>query len=208
MFKRLTIPLILIFIGSSSIIANAQRSSFLQRVDVEAGWGANFPLRLEHNFFYSPDYIGFKSFYVGGSYNINKIWRLRATYAYNQLDDSGYSNLGVRRYKLVFEPTFDFISALQTNKAHAKPRFDIRFHGGPGLSLGQSMYLDRTDDVTFTFQLGGMPRLQIADGMFVTLDCVAVSDFGQKYDTHGVPAQSRVGVYVLSNLGLSYSFSH
>lgn len=191
-----------------SFTTKAQDSQFLHSLSIEAGWGVNYPLKLEDDFFYSPEYFGFKNFYFGGNYEINRKWGFRTTYAFNQLEGSDYSNLGVRRYKLMFEPTFDVISAIQSDKSQVKPQFDIRFHGGVGMSLGQSMYLDKMDDVTFTAQLGAMPRFRIADKTFITLDCVAVIDFGQKYDTHGVPARNKVGAYILSNIGFSYSFSN
>lgn len=205
MIKKLSLSIVLLFF---TITIYPQKKQFINNLNFEFGWGLNYPLKLSDNFFFSPDYFGIKSFYIGGNYKVNEIWGLRSTYAYNQLDDSGYSNLGIRRYKLTFEPTFDFITALRVKRNLSKPRFDIRLHGGAGMSLAQSLYLARADDITFTAQLGAMPMLRIVDKMFITLDCVLVVDFGQKYDTHGVPAQHKTGAYLLTNIGLSYTLSY
>lgn len=200
------IGLILLLLFASVIDRVHAQESLLKNISVEVGWGANYPLKPAEDFLHPTDYIGFQSFYIGGSYEFNEVWGTRISYGFNRLDDSGYSNLGLELHKIMTEATFDFISAVSSNRKMRPPRFDIRLHSGLGLSLGQSTYLRKGYDPSLAFQIGGMPRFEVVKNLYLQIDFVAVINFWQNYDINGIPIHDKVGSYLLSNFGMAYSF--
>lgn len=172
-------------------------------INIEAGWGVHYPAKPAPEFLHR-GYIDVRSFYIGGQYTLNGIWRLRATYGYNEFVRNPHNGLSLTQHKFVGEAMLNFVPVLQ--KSHRDSESFLFFlHGGLGMTLGKSKFLYGVDK-TFTVQGGIMPTYQISPDFAIQLDMVLVVDFFQAYNIDGVPISDRVGNYYLANIGLTYSF--
>ena len=182
--------------------AQEKKSSFLDKVKLEAGWGYNLPLEPKEGVM-APDYAGVGSFFIGANYELNALWGVRGTYAYNKFEDKNDSSFGSAHHKLMAEATFNVFRAIEDN---GKQPFELFGHAGLGLTFGSSELVSGTD-MMGTFQIGLLPTYHISEKVSVQLDAVYVMNFNQDYGYHGGPAKfngkSTTGSYLIANIGVA-----
>lgn len=193
----------IIFLSGSQLFGQQKEARFLNKTALEAGWGLHYPAKPADKFLHR-NYIDGKSFYLGGRYEINKLWGVRLSYAYNKFQNSknkdNYFELSLTQHKFVSEIIFNVVAAFEQDSD-----FEIMMHSGMGMTLGKNGFLSGADK-TLTAQFGVMPIYRFADHFAIQLDMTLVFDFFQAYDIDGIPVSDRIGNYYLANIGLTYFF--
>lgn len=182
--------------------AQEKKSSFLDKVKLEAGWGLNVPTAPNEGIS-RMDYSGVGSFYVGANYELNTLWGMRGTYAYNKFEDKNDSSFGSTHHKLMAEATYNIIRSIQDN---GQQPFELFGHAGFGLTFGSSELVSGTD-MMGTFQVGVLPTYHVSNRISIQLDAACVVNFNQDYGYHGGPAKlngkSTTGSYFVANIGVA-----
>lgn len=179
-----------------------RQASFLDKVKLEAGWGVNVPTGPSDGIS-RKDFSGVSSFYVGANYELNDLWGVRGTYAYNKFEDKNDSNFGSTHHKLMAEATYNIIRSIQDN---GQQPFELFGHAGFGLTIGKSELVSDAD-MMGTFQVGLLPTYHVSDRVAIQLDAACVVNFSQDYGFHGGPAKlngkSTTGSYFIANIGVA-----
>ena len=195
--------LIAVFVGTSAHAQMNGKGSFWERTSVEAGWGLNYPVKPAEEIFHR-GYIHPKSFYIGALYDLNNLWGLRISAAYNKFELSGARHIGLYHLKYMGEVTLNFIEAVSRNKHGRWQRdFDFMIHSGFGVSAGKSTQF-KGFDKTLTYQLGAMPRYRISKRIHLQLDFIGDLNFRQAYDIDGYRIHHKLGAYLSANIGIAY----
>ncbi|MBW3517572.1 hypothetical protein [Flavobacterium sp. NKUCC04_CG] len=206
MKKQLVLTLCLLITILLAIKTQAQQSDFLSRTTLEAGLGYHRPTAPSDNITTS-DFAGFKSFYAGALYEIDELWGLRATYAYNAFEHKDEKATGLKIHKVVAEVTLNIISTIQQQTSTP---FEVMAHAGLGLSLGKSE-IKSGSDMMGNIQMGIMPKYHISEQWSLLVDASYVLNFSQDYGYQGAAAQisgkSAIGGYFLANLGVAYKLN-
>ena len=200
--KKTLITLALVA-GLFTAQAQVQQTSFLDKVKLEAGWGLNVPTGPTDGISAS-DYSGVASFYVGANYELDELWGVRGTYAYNKFENKNNSNFGSTHHKLMAEATYNILRSIQDK---GQQPFELFGHAGLGLTIGESELVSDTD-MMGTFQVGLLPTYHVSDRVSIILDAAYVVNFSQDYGYHGGPAKtngkSATGSYFIANIGLAF----
>ncbi len=206
MKKQLVLKLSVLLLALFALQAQAQQSDFLARTTLEAGLGYHRPTAPSDKITTS-DFAGFKSFYVGGLYEIDELWGLRATYAYNAFEHKDEKAAGLKIHKVVAEVTLNVISTIQQQ---VSTPFEVMAHAGLGLSLAKSD-IKSGSDLMANVQAGLMPKYHISEQWSLLVDASYVLNFSQNYGYQGAAAQisgkSAIGGYFLANLGVAYKLN-
>lgn len=200
--KKTLITLALVA-GLFTAQAQERKASFLDKVKLEAGWGLNVPTGPTDGISAS-DYSGVASFYVGANYELDELWGVRGTYAYNKFENKDNSNFGSTHHKLVAEATYNILRSIQDN---GQQPFELYGHAGFGLTIGKSELVSNTD-MMGTFQVGLLPTYHVSERVSIILDAACVVNFSQDYGYHGGPAKlngkSATGSYFIANIGVAF----
>lgn len=183
----------------------AQQSDIWSKIRLEAGWGYNLPTAPTSGITAS-DFAGVKSFYGGVKYELDDVWGIRGTYAFNSFEHKNDKDFGLDVHKLMAEATYNILQASGTDFAHT---FDVEAHAGLGLSLADSKVSSGSDKMV-SFQVGVMPQYKITDNVSVLLDASYVINLGQNYNYAGVHAKENgkgtTGGYFTANIGIAVKF--
>lgn len=183
--------------------AQINQTSFLDKVKLEAGWGFNMPTAPTEGIS-AGDFSGVSSFYVGANYELNDLWGIRGSYAFNKFEHKDNSNYGVTFHKIMADATFNILRAI--DDWGQKP-FELFGHAGLGLTIGESELVSDTD-MMGTFQVGLLPTYHVSDRVSIILDAAYVVNFSQDYGYHGGPAKlngkSATGSYFIANIGVAF----
>ncbi|SFI79189.1 hypothetical protein [Myroides guanonis] len=198
--------IILIALLTGLFVLNTQaqdnKKSFLDRTRFEFGVGVNFPSEPREGVEVK-NYAGVGSLYCGAIYELNDLWGVRGTYAYNKFENKEDVSMGSLQHKFVAEVMFDVVGAIAKQK---EQRFELYLHSGAGLSIGRSELKSGTD-MMGAFQVGILPNYKISDAVRVHLDLVYVTNFKQDYGYHGGSAKfngkSATGSYLIANIGIA-----
>jgi len=178
---------------------NAQESSFLDKVTLEAGYG--------YNLAFSPDNVdrtdvsGLNTIQLGANYQLNNLWGVRGTYSNTTFKHKDFSNHGVNYNKLTAEATYQVLQAINSQIT----KFDVMAHAGFGLNFGKSKATDATDAMG-NFQIGLKPQYNVSDRVGIFLDGTYIMNFSQNvgYDGYSIPGEdSTTGGYVTGLIGVS-----
>lgn len=198
----------IIIVGMLSCKMQAQEQNLFDKYTLQVGGGASYPAKPAKDFFHKA-YIGSRSFYIGGRYDLDELWGLRLSYGFNKFKNknrhNSYLDLSLTQHKFVGEFTFNIVRAAQRGKPHTQNNFELVAHSGLGLSLGKSGFLSGVDK-TLTYQIGLMPTYKLSRYFSVQVDMAMILDFFQAYDIDGIPISDKVGNYYLANIGVAYSF--
>ena len=207
MRKNVILGIALLTTALFTTTGNAQTPDYFKQTSLEAGWGYNVPTSLLGGASGS-DYSGVSSFYAGARYEIDALWGVRGTYAFNKFsNDDNQLNLktGLTVHKLMAEATFNISRAIQQQGPQA---FEVLTHAGLGLSFGASEQNSGSTDTMGSLQFGLMPTYHINDRLSVHLDATYVANFSQDYGFTGASAKlsgdGNTGGYFLANIGLAY----
>lgn len=203
MKKQFILGITLLTTGLFSLHAQDKSSDFLANTSFELGWGYNVPLSPTEGV-KAGDFSGVNSLYVGAHYEIDDLWGVRGSYAYNGFKDKDNSDFGLTFHKFMLESTFNVTKAISGSPTQTP--FEVLSHAGFGASLGKSE-LKSDSDRMISVQFGLMPRYNITDKISVHLDATYVANFSQDYGYNGGPAlktgKSATGGYLTANLGVA-----
>lgn len=199
---RKIITILVLITGLFTAQAQQLGGVSLDQIKLEAGWGYNLPTAPTEEIEMS-DYAGTTSFYVGANYELNALWGVRATYAYNRFEHKDNSKLGTIHHKIMVEGTFNVLRAIVDK---GEEPFELYVHSGLGLSMINSKLLTKDTDMMATFQIGLLPTYHLTEQIGVLLDLAYVVNFSQDYGVHGGPAKSNgkstTGGYLIANVGI------
>lgn len=177
----------------------AQNGRFLEHVSLEAGWGLNVPV-APSNGISTSDFMGVQSFYVGANYELNELWGLRGTYAYNGFEHKNHSSQKLTLHKLMAEATLNLGNAFSSGYGFSA--FNVIAHAGLGMSMGENKNYSGKDWMA-NFQIGVMPTYKISEKVRLLLDLVYVVNFDHDFPYGDVASGKFTGGYFLANVGVN-----
>lgn len=182
--------------------ANAQESSLLDKVSLEASYGVAMPLSPTENVTAS-DYTSFTNFQGGINYQINDIWGVRATYAYQQFENKDFDKLGVQYHKFMAEATYNVLQAINpSTSALQENPFEVVAHAGIGGSFAFREINNKSNKMG-NAQIGLKPTYAVSSRINIFLDATYIMNFNQAYDVSGKSINGgTTGSYLAGNIGL------
>lgn len=177
---------------------------FLGKTSVEASYGAAVPLSPA-NFITRSNYISFSNFQGGVSYQINSLWGVRGTYAYQQFQDKDNTDLGVQFHKFVAEATFKILEAVNPQTSFVQKNiFDVVAHAGIGGTFA-TRSTDSSTNKIGNLQIGIKPTYLLSDRFGIFLDGTYIMNFNQAYAYNGKSINGgTTGSYVTAAVGLEF----
>ncbi len=176
-----------------------QGEGILNSLSLEAGYGFNTPFGPTDGI-KAGDFTGFNSFHAGVRYQINDLWGIRGTYAFNKFEHKDNGDFGLKQSRLMLEAMFNVTTAI--NGSGDLTPFELFAHGGLGLSQGKSNML-KGEDMMGNFQIGIMPSYNINERISVFLDATYVMNFSQNFGYNGLKIDKTSGSFLSANLGVS-----
>lgn len=183
--------------------SNAQQSSFLDNISLEAGYGYNMALSPDN--IETADVSGFNTLQLGANYQINTLWGVRGTYSNTTFQHKDNADASINYNKLTFEGTFNVMEAVNSSAYPATSAFQLLAHTGVGLNFAKSNVTDKTDRMG-NFQIGIKPQYNISNRIGVFLDGTYIMNFKQNYGFNGmaIPGESETtGSYVTGLIGVA-----
>ncbi|MBA5794028.1 hypothetical protein H1R17_11920 [Flavobacterium sp. xlx-214] len=181
---------------------NAQESSVLDIVSLEASYGMAVPLSPTENI-KAADYLSFINFQGAINYKIDDIWGLRASYAYQSFTNKNSSKLGVEYHKFMIEATYNILTAINQSDSYTQQKpFEIVAHAGIGGAFAYREIVKQANKMG-NIQIGLKPMYTLASRINIFLDGTYVINFNQAYDVASNNIYGgTTGSYLTANIGL------
>ena len=175
---------------------------FWNKTALEVSYGYAIPLSPTKNITAS-DYNSFVNFQAGVNYQIDDLWGVRLTYAYQDFENKNNKNLGVHYNKFMAEATFNVLKAIYRFDSYLSARkFELQLHGGVGGSLAKRKH-DKASNNMLNLQVGLKPIVAISKRVNLFLDATYVVNFNQAYEFSGASINgSTTGGYLGVNAGI------
>lgn len=182
--------------------ANAQTEKFWDKTAVEVSYGYAMPISPTANI-EAKDYNSFKNFQGGINYNINELWGVRLSYAYQDFTNKNNSKLGVVYNKFMAEATFNITQALNNGSFYKNPNaFELLAHAGIGASFANRA-MDNATNKMANAQIGLKPSYNLSNRVSIFLDATYVTNFNQAYEFSGTSIYGgTTGSYLAANVGV------
>lgn len=181
---------------------NAQESSVLDKVSLEASYGIAVPLSPTDNIKAS-DYKSFKNFTGAINYEINEVWGVRASFGFHNFEHKDNSKLAVTYYKFMAEANYNILTAInQSDSFTQQQHFDVIAHAGIGGSFAFREVNNKANKMG-NVQIGLKPTYAVSPRVSIFLDGTYVMNFNQAYDIAGTSIKGgTTGSYVSTAVGL------
>lgn len=199
--KKQIVAVLAIVLGITQ--ANAQEgSNTWNKLSLEASYGFAMPLSPTENI-EAADYNSLVNFQGGVNYQVNNLWGVRATYAYQKFENKDFSNLGVAYHKFMGEATFNVLEAVNpTSSSVQSNNFEIVAHAGIGGSFATRNQDNKTNKM-INAQIGVKPTYAVSNRVNIFADVTYVTNFNQAYEFSGTAIKGgTTGGYVTANVGL------
>lgn len=190
--KKMFLSIVLI----ASTTMNAQQKSFINNVSIETAYGYNIVMSPEVGAVKASDFSSFGTFQLGGHYQIDKQWGVRAYFASTSVKHNKFSDVDSKVHKLVAEATYKI---LKNNNP-----FQLTARAGLGVGVlpnTKNKFSDRVGIVT----LGITPSYKIDKQFSVFMDLTQVIQVSQHNAYDRVPlGQTETGMMFIPSIGVSY----
>ena len=190
------------FLAIASTQVNAQETTIWDKISLEASYGAAAPLS-PNDMVTRSEYVSFVNFQGGINYQMNNLWGVRATYAYQQFENENNSNLGVQYHKFMAEATFNTLRVITPESSFVTNNtFDVVAHAGIGASFATRTQ-DNATNKMLNAQIGLKPSYTVSPRITVIVDGTYVMNFNQAYAFNGMSIKGgTTGSYVTAAIGI------
>lgn len=178
------------------------QETFWDKASLEVSYGFAMPLSPTKNI-KAADYNSFVNAQGGINYQINDLWGVRATYAYQDFENKNNKNLGVTYHKFMAEATFNILQAVNASASFNQSNsFEVQAHAGIGGTFANRKFDNATNKIA-NVQIGLKPTYAVSDRINVFLDATYVMNFNQAYEFSGQSIKGgTTGSYLGANIGV------
>lgn len=201
--KKSILAAIVVALGMTH--SQAQQTTFLENIALEAGYGYSLPFISEDGQ-KGADYAGINSLHLAAHYSINNLWGVRGSYGYNSFSHKDYSDYKLNLHKLVAEATFNITEAMNPSLTHTAD-FNVYAHAGAGLAMGISDQYEGNDYMG-VLQIGLQPMYRFVDNWSVFIDASYQQLIKQNFNYAGFSSAENSSGFLNIHIGVNYRFDN